>query len=304
LATVRAADGDFYTRPTISERIEVLREHQTAVSRHRTSWGDVRVVSQATGYRVLRRTTNEVLGYGTITLPEQILETQACWLALPDELIERLRATGDWLSDPNEYGPEWPAQRDAARVRDQYRCQGCGAPEMAGRQHDVHHRIPFRAFVADPGLRAGLAPQQAWLAANRPENLVTLCSACHSRAEAGVRTKSGLGGLAALLAGVAPLYLMCDPRDLGVIVEPKAAHTDLPTITLYERAPFGVGYAKALYVAMPELLEAALDLVSRCPCDRGCPACVGPILDHEYALDTKALTVSLVRSLCPANASS
>jgi len=42
---------------------------------------------------------------------------------------------------------------------------------------------------------------------------------------------------------------------------------------------------------------AAHDLVSRCPCRHGCPACVGPILDHEYALDTKGLTTSLLQSL-------
>jgi DEAD/DEAH box helicase domain-containing protein len=297
VATVRAADVDFYTRPAIGERIEVLREHQTTGSGFRTSWGDVRVVSQTTGYRVLRRATHEVLGFGAIDLPEQVLETQACWIAFAPDLIEELRSAGDWLSDPNEYGPEWPAQRAAARIRDGYRCQACGMPESPGRQHDVHHKIPFRAFVADAGLRAGRPPEEARLAANRLENLVTLCSACHARAEAGVRTRSGLGGLAALLAGVAPLHLMADPHDLGAVIEPKAPRTGLPTITIYEKVPFGVGYAQALYVAMPELLRAADDLVTGCPCERGCPACVGPILDHEYALDTKKLTASLLSSL-------
>jgi DEAD/DEAH box helicase domain-containing protein len=301
VAHVRAVDVDFYTRPILGEKVEILREHQTASSTLRTAWGDVRVVSQAAGYRVIRRTTNELLGFGTITLPEQILETQACWLAFRPELIERLRAAGDWLSDPNEYGPGWSAQRDAARARDGYRCQNCGAPELPARQHDVHHKIPFRAFLADPGLRAGLPPEQAPLAANRLENLVTLCPTCHARAEAGVRTRSGLGGLAALLAGVAPLHLMCDPHDLGTIVEPKAPRTEMPTITIYEKVPYGVGYAQALHASMPELLEASLDLVTRCPCAHGCPSCVGPILDHEYALDTKALTASLLRSLHPAS---
>jgi DEAD/DEAH box helicase domain-containing protein len=301
VANVRPLDADFYTQPMLGEQVEILREHQTARSTLWTSWGDVRVVSQATGYRVIRRTTNEVLGFGTITLPEQILETQACWLTFPAELIERLRAAGDWLSDPNEYGPGWAAQRDAARARDGCRCQSCGAPELPARQHHVHHKIPFRSFLADPGLRAGLALEQARLAANRLENLVTLCATCHSRAEAGVRTRSGLGGLAALLAGVAPLHLMCDPHDLGTVVEPKAPHTEMPTITIYEKVPFGTGYAQALYASMPVLLGASLDLVTRCPCEHGCPACVGPILDHEYALDTKSLTASLLRSLHPAS---
>jgi DEAD/DEAH box helicase domain-containing protein len=267
---------------------------QYRISSIQVAWGDVRVVSRATGYRILRRTTNEVLGFGQIDLPEQVLETQACWLAFPQELIERLRAIGAWVSDPNEYGPSWPAQRDAARARDGFRCQGCGAAEPAGRQHDVHHRVPFRAFLADSGLRGNLPVELAWQAANRLENLVTLCTSCHRQAEASVRIRSGLGGVAALLAGIAPLHLMCDPADLGVVVEPADPRTKLPTITIYEKAPGGVGYAEQLFASMPDVLRAGLDLVGRCPCEHGCPGCVGPAPEHEYALDTKALASALL----------
>ncbi len=264
----------------------------------RIVWGDVRVVSKATGYRIQRRGSHEVLGFGVIDLPEQVLETTACWLALSGGLIDRLKEAGDWLSDPNEYGANWQSQRAAARARDGYRCQSCGVPERGGKQHDVHHKIPFRAFVADAGLRPGLAAAEAWRAANVLDNLATLCSSCHHRAENSVRTRSGLGGLAGLLAGVAPLYLMCDPRDLGLAVEPQAVETKRPTITIYEKIPAGIGYAAELYRLMPALLRAAYDQVRACPCVRGCPACVGPVLDHEYALDTKALTLALLGAIC------
>ena len=343
IAHVRPAEVDFYTRPSIGEKVEVLavREmmrdgvdketsrassFQLPASSFQLSWGDVRVISQATGYRILRRSTNEVLGFGTIDLPEQTLDTQACWLAFGEELIERLKAAGEWFSDPNDYGPNWSAQRNAARARDGYRCQNCGAPEGAAlrdstdtttgaianrepvlsgaegsriaSQHDVHHRIPFRAFVADPSLRPGLGPQEAWQSANRLENLVTLCHACHRRAEASVRIGTGLGGAAALLAAVAPLTLTCDPADLGVLVEPQAPDSGRPTITIYDKAPGGVGYAEQLYASLPALLAAAYDLVAACPCERGCPGCVGPVLEHEYALDTKALAAALLREVC------
>jgi hypothetical protein len=263
----------------------------------RAAWGDVRVARQAASYRIIRRATGEVLGLGAIDLPAQTLDTQGCWLALPAELIESLRAEGLWFSDENDYGPQWPATRNAARLRDGYRCQGCGLPESPGRQHEVHHRIPFRAFVAEPALRPGLPAGRAWEAANRLENLATLCGACHRRAEAGVRIRTGLGGVAALVAGVAPLFLMCDPRDLGVFAEPAAPDTGLPTITLYEQAPGGVGYAEQLFDVLPQVLRAALELVRGCPCERGCPACVGPILDHDYALDAKALSIALLKRL-------
>ncbi len=321
IAHVRATEVDFYTRPISGEKVEVLRtigdtlqssastpaeravqqpasSFQLPASSFQSAWGDVRVISQTTGYKIIQRSTQDVLGFGQVDLPEQVLETQACWLTLAPELIERLKAVGAWYSDPNEYGANWPAQRDAARARDGYRCQGCGAAEAPGRQHDVHHRIPFRAFLADPRLRGGLAQELAWQAANVPGNLVTLCPACHRRAEAGVRIRSGLGGAATLLAGVAPIFLMCDPRDLGMLAEPQDPASGLPTITLYERVPGGIGYAEQLHESMPELLCAARDLVTSCPCERGCPACVGPVLEHEYALDTKALATALLQEMC------
>ncbi len=337
IAHVRPVDVDFYTRPSIGEEVVRLRvadvgssDNQSEIRNPKSEihWGDVRVISRATGYKMLRRGTNEVLGFGPIDLPEQTLETQACWLTFGQALIDELRAAGQWFSDPNDYGPEWATQRDAARARAGYRCQNCGAPEPVGgssngvtvpetanrkpvlrpvegsaigNQHHVHHKIPFRAFLADPSLRPGLPADQAWRAANQLGNLVTLCPACHRRAEATVRVSSGLGGVATLLAGVAPLFLMCDRRDLGVIVEPEASGagpagvaTQGPTITIYEQAPAGVGYAAQMWAAMPEMLRAAYDLVTGCPCERGCPGCVGPVLEHAYALDTKALARDLL----------
>ncbi len=182
---------DFYTRPIIGETIEILPTHaggsqiangkwqdpQSAISNPNSEifWGDIRVVSRATGYKILRRGTNETLGFGQIELPEQSIETQGCWLAFPEALVERLRSAGLWLSDPNDYGPNWARQHDLVHARDDYRCQGCGVAELAGKQHDVHHRIPFRAFVADSARRNGLPPDRAWEAANVLDNLVTLC---------------------------------------------------------------------------------------------------------------------------------
>jgi hypothetical protein len=47
---------------------------------------------------------------------------------------------------------------------------------------------------------------------------------------------------------------------------------------------------------MPAVLQAALDVVAACACENGCPACVGPVLEHEYALDTKVLSAALLRA--------
>ncbi len=307
IAYVRPLEADFYTRPVVGEGVEVLAVHATMHfgapaadednEAFRCSWGRVRVARQVTGYRIMRRGTNEVLGFGAVDLPEHAFETEGCWLELAADLVEQLRLEGRWLSDPNDYGPNWAQQRAAARARDGFRCQGCGALEVPGRQHDVHHRIPLRAFVADPHLRGGLPPERAWEAANVLENLVTLCPACHRRAETAVRLRSGLGAAAAALLGVAPIFLMCDPADLGMVVEPQAPASGLPAITIFEQTAGGIGYAEQLYRLMPQALAAALDLVRGCPCEHGCPGCVGPTPEHDYMPDAKALARALLERI-------
>ena len=80
---------------------------------------------------------------------------------------------------------------------------------------------------------------------------------------------------------LAPLYLMCDPRDLGVLAESKAAGTGLPTLTVYEQIPAGLGFAAALYELHATLMSDALDLIRACPCENGCPGCIGPTTDAD-----------------------
>ena len=39
----------------------------------------------------------------------------------------------------------------------------------------------------------------------------------------------------------------------------------------------GVGQSAALYKLAPRLLDGAAKLLAACPCQAGCPSCVGPI---------------------------
>ena len=71
-------------------------------------------------------------------------------------------------------------------------------------------------------------------------NLVTLCHACHVEAERKVAVMSTLTGLSRVLGQLIPLYLMCDPGDIGVAVEARAPDSALPTVTVYEKAPAGI----------------------------------------------------------------
>ena len=89
--------------------------------------------------------------------------------------------------------------------------------------------------------------------------------------------EAGLQGMAHSLRHVASLRLMCDPRDLGSVAEVRSVTTRLPTVTIYEVYPGGVGFAPRLYELHRELLDDAASLVRDCPCTAGCPSCVGPL---------------------------
>src|SRR6476646_8254033 len=89
--------------------------------------------------------------------------------------------------------------------------------------------------------------------------------------------EAGLQGMAHSLRHVASLRLMCDPRDLGAVAEVRSVTTRLPTVTVYEMYPGGVGYARRMYELHRELLEHAASLVRECPCLAGCPSCIGPL---------------------------
>jgi DEAD/DEAH box helicase domain-containing protein len=156
-------------------------------------------------------------------------------------------------------------------------------PESGNRQHEVHHKVPFRQY-----------PSQA--EANRMDNLITLCPSCHRMAETNLRMKSGLAGLAAVLGQLAPLFLMCDSGDLGVFFDPGwSATNSLPAIVLYDQVPAGIGFSQKLFEIHDELLRRALELVVECECEDGCPSCVGPA--GENGVGGKLETVAILRSL-------
>jgi DEAD/DEAH box helicase domain-containing protein len=91
--------------------------------------------------------------------------------------------------------------------------------------------------------------------------------------------QSGLVGVANVLGQIAPLYLMCDPRDLGVVPQVKNPFTGLSTVFLYDTYPGGIGFSKKLYEIHEGMLQAASELVGACACDDGCPSCVGPAME-------------------------
>jgi DEAD/DEAH box helicase domain-containing protein len=61
------------------------------------------------------------------------------------------------------------------------------------------------------------------------------------------------------------------------VAEVRSISTQLPTVTVFEVYPGGVGFAARLYELHGELLADAEALVRDCQCTAGCPSCIGPL---------------------------
>ncbi len=126
--------------------------------------------------------------------------------------------------------------------------------------------------------------------------------------------QSGMFGLLHALASIATLFLMCDARDLGTAIgerppspgleiEWEEAH-DLKAVTalaekelfepnlyLYDAYPGGIGFSEPLYRTHSLLLSKTRELIVACPCENGCPSCVGPLGERGERAKEAALAI-------------
>jgi DEAD/DEAH box helicase domain-containing protein len=296
IARLRPFESDYFTEPLRQTTVQVLSANQqealldprSSASTHSKGWGELQVTTRVVGFRKLRWYSRENLGEEPLDLPPTDLQTTGYWLSISEETINNLGKDGLWNNAPNDYGPGWSQLRETIRQRDGFRCQVCGRLETT-RQHDVHHKVPFRMF-RDEGGR--LLREKA----NEPGNLTTLCPECHKQAEVNIRMRSGMAGLAFVLGNLAPLFLMCDPGDLGEHIEPVRSEAfPQPSVVLYDLVPAGIGFSQKLFEMHTDMLRQAFELVGGCACEDGCPSCVGP--GGENGLGGKTETLALMEKL-------
>jgi DEAD/DEAH box helicase domain-containing protein len=130
--------------------------------------------------------------------------------------------------------------------------------------------------------------------------------------------QSGIFGLLYALGSMATLLMMCDRRDLGTAVgeRPPSAASEIkwedfaaapansselqeffePNLYIYDAYPGGIGFSGPLYVDHKTLLERTRELNSACPCENGCPSCVGPAGDRNER--TKEVALRILGRLC------
>ena len=126
----------------------------------------------------------------------------------------------------------------------------------------------------------------------------------------------GLRALTYLLHHLAPIFLLCDVRDVGawlgdgspaeegVVVTRETQRTQLlgaerftPTLYLYDSQPGGIGLAERIFEVLPDLLAQARATLEACPCRSGCPTCVGPV--NEVGRRAKPIARAILERLAP-----
>ncbi len=274
---------DFYTEPIRSTTFTKISEVEQQNSQfHDLFFGEILVTSQVVGFRRLLWGSRQVLDESPLDLPPFDLRTTACWWVILPEAISKLEKQNLWRNSSNNYGPRWDRIRQLVFQRDHYQCKSCGMPKSNGVSLHVHHIRPFRLF-ADP------------FEANQLENLVSLCPGCHQRAETSVLVRSGMAGLTYTLQQIAPLFVMCDPLDLGAASDAQSSLADKqPAIVIYDQVPAGIGLSRKIFDLASDILTHAVELINTCPCLDGCPSCVGPA--SENGLGAKVETLALVDS--------
>ncbi|MFF2089725.1 DEAD/DEAH box helicase [Paenibacillus sp. NPDC058174] len=92
-----------------------------------------------------------------------------------------------------------------------------------------------------------------------------------------------LMGIANVIRHIVPIHVMCDRNDIHVVSQIRAEHSQLPTIFIYDHYPGGIGLAEDVYKRFDEIKAAAINLVRRCPCEDGCPSCIGTEIEGMNA---------------------
>jgi DEAD/DEAH box helicase domain-containing protein len=117
---------------------------------------------------------------------------------------------------------------------------------------------------------------------------------------------------------MATLLMMCDRRDLGTVVSerPPSAASEIkwedfatapentsdvqeffePNLYIYDAYPGGIGFSEPLHRIYNTLLERTRELIGACPCENGCPSCVGPAGDRSER--TKEVALRILGQLC------
>jgi DEAD/DEAH box helicase domain-containing protein len=110
--------------------------------------------------------------------------------------------------------------------------------------------------------------------------------------KAGRVAREGLLGISNVAKEVIPIFSMCDTMDIGSAVDSSAANA--PGIFVFDRFPGGLGFSLKAYDMIEDIMTACLDLIDKCPCENGCPSCVGSPIPPFSQTDPDVTTRGMI----------
>ncbi|OXB92000.1 DEAD/DEAH box helicase [Parageobacillus galactosidasius] len=102
--------------------------------------------------------------------------------------------------------------------------------------------------------------------------------------------EQALVGISNVLRHLVPMFVMCDRTDIHVVPQMKAPHSGMPTIFLYDRYPGGIGLSEAVFERYDEIMGEVIHLLERCPCENGCPSCIGVIEASNHSVKKNVIS--------------
>jgi len=107
--------------------------------------------------------------------------------------------------------------------------------------------------------------------------------------ERGRRPHDGRYGLGQALMVVTALFASCDPLDVRTSEAPDAEcirwGCHAYSTFVFDNHQGALGFAELAFSRIEEVLETTLSLIEECPCEDGCPFCVGfylrPVVRHD-----------------------
>jgi DEAD/DEAH box helicase domain-containing protein len=283
-AYVKKVDVDYYTDAIRYTQVRILETAATFlvdaaaetdghgfIARHEGmpcpgnchSHGDVLVRSQVIGFKKIKLFTNENIGAGQLQLPENEMHTTSYWITLERPLLDSL--------------PFTVSERQSGMFGLLHALESVASLLLMCDARDLGTAIGERppaptadaAFIGAqlyPEVRRDVAP-----------HLCTIESAPSVVVSSDANDD-------------------CTPTRLQDVTGTNAKEFFEPNLYLYDAYPGGIGFSEPLFRAHDLLVQQTRELIAACPCDEGCPSCIGPAGD--LAPGAKETALAILDRLC------
>ncbi|TCP31537.1 DEAD/DEAH box helicase domain-containing protein [Scopulibacillus darangshiensis] len=91
-AYVRQVDVNYYTDANLAVQLDVLdvdQENPNAINSYDAAYGEVVVRALPTLFKKIRFETHENIGWGPISLPEEVIHTSSAWISFSADLVDQ-----------------------------------------------------------------------------------------------------------------------------------------------------------------------------------------------------------------------